>query len=122
MRKLSSTNYSNQQFLYHECELNYALSLVSGRWKAQVLMDIAKGINRFSRLKEENARISDQALSRLLRQLERDGLIAREEKNELPKRIDYHLTPKAVDFCLLLKDLCNWAQTHMPANTAADAC
>ncbi len=115
MRKISSTNVRNQRFLYYECQLNYALGIVGGRYKAQILMDIAKGYNRFSVLKERIPVISDQMLGRQLRALEKDGMISKNTIEEVPKRIDYYLTPSAIKLCLLLRKMCDWAKESMPA-------
>ncbi len=114
MRKVSSTNVSNQRFLYYECQLNYALGIIGGRYKAQILMDIAKGYNRFSILKERIPVISDQMLGRQLRALEEDGMISKNSVDEVPKRIDYFITPAAEKLCLLLKQMCDWAKETMP--------
>jgi DNA-binding HxlR family transcriptional regulator len=52
MRKEQSTNSINEQFLFQVCELNSALSVISGRWKSQIVYSISQGNKRFHLLKK----------------------------------------------------------------------
>jgi DNA-binding HxlR family transcriptional regulator len=109
MRKETSANYVNRQFLVSYCRVNTALNIISGRWKALILILISEGSNRFSLLKNKMPNISDQALSKQLKELEKDKLIYREVIPEVPVKVNYHLTPKGEALGPILTDMANWS-------------
>ncbi len=75
MRKTSSTNYANEQDLHGYCSASYTLSLISGRWKMTILVQLNEGAKRFSELKANIPLITERMLSLQLKELERDGLL-----------------------------------------------
>jgi DNA-binding HxlR family transcriptional regulator len=52
--------------------------------------------------------ITQRMLTRSLRQLERDGLIARFDHREVPPRVDYELTPLGRSFLAHMVTLWTW--------------
>lgn len=70
----------------------YALSCVSGKWKMSILHHIHHyGFIRFSKTKKTFP-ISEKVLSQQLKELVSDGLVERIQYNEIPLRVEYHLT------------------------------
>jgi DNA-binding HxlR family transcriptional regulator len=122
-RKTSSTNYRNQSFLEEKCSLNELLDLVSKRWFCEVLFCIEEGNTRFKHIKDKLQYISDTILSDRLKLLERYRLITRMDFDEIPPRVEYHLTEKGTELSDLLDNLCQFSETiavHKPeAGTAA---
>ncbi len=108
MIKQNSSNALNKAFLLNACRINGALELIAGRWKALILIHISEGVNRFSLLKNVLPSISDQALGKQLKTLEKDGLLSREIVAEVPVRVNYHLTEKSTALLPILSDLSNW--------------
>ena len=119
MRKTTSSNFANQQFLFTECALNYALGLISGRWKAQLLQYVAQQERtRFSEFKAALPAIADQVLGRQLRELEAGGLLQRIELTHRgPAHVEYALTPKGRSLWPILQSLCEWGRQHAPQPT-----
>ncbi|MGF6375721.1 DNA-binding HxlR family transcriptional regulator [Clostridiales Family XIII bacterium PM5-7] len=71
----------------------FALSCISGKWKTSILHHIHHyGFIRFSKTKKTFP-ISEKVLSQQLKELVADGLIERIQYNEIPLRVEYHLTP-----------------------------
>ena len=68
MRKEQSSNAINEQFLFEVCELNSAISMISGRWKSQIVYSISQGSNRFHLLQKELPNISEAVLARQLKE------------------------------------------------------
>lgn len=113
MRKETSTNSINEQFLFQVCELNSALAMISGRWKSQIVYSISKGNNRFHLLKKELPNISEQVLGRQLKELETHAIIIKKEiPDSVPVGIEYLLTSKGLDLIPILENLCNWGKTY----------
>ena len=70
----------------------YALSCISGKWKMSILNHINYyGFIRFSKTKKTFP-ISEKVLSQQLKELVADGLVERIQYNEIPLRVEYHLT------------------------------
>jgi len=53
------------------------------------------------------------ALTRSLRELERNGLVDRSDAGQLPLRVEYTLTPTGQSLVPVLGALCTWAIEHM---------
>lgn len=117
MRKTSSTNYSNAQELHDYCEAAYTLSLISGRWKLTILVELTKGNNRFSLLKQVIPAITERVLALQLGQLEKDGLIIKsaiQEKNTPKNTYIYTLTVKGIELQTVINSLETWGKKHQP--------
>lgn len=113
MRKQSSTNSLNEQFLFQICELNSALSMISGRWKSQIVYSVSTGANRFHLLKKELPNISEQVLGRQLKELEVHAIITKNEiPDTVPVGIEYVLTNKGKDLVPILESLCDWGKVY----------
>ncbi|QEC53023.1 HxlR family transcriptional regulator [Anseongella ginsenosidimutans] len=113
MRKENSTNTINEQFLFQVCELNSAISMVSGRWKCQIVFSISQGCNRFHLLKKKLPKISEQVLSRQLKELETHAILVKKEIPEtVPVGIEYLLTNKGLDLVPILDGLCHWGKLY----------
>ncbi len=78
------------------CPIANAARLLGDRWTLVILRDLAERPMRFSELEDMSGGISPRTLVDRLRQMESDGLIARESFREIPPRVQYSLTPKGV--------------------------
>ena len=112
-RKTSSTNYRNQSFLEEKCSLNELLDLVSKRWFSDVLFCIQEGNNRFKLIKDDLKYISDTILSDRLKLLEKYNLITRMDFDEIPPKVEYHLTEKGDELAELLEKMCEFSDILM---------
>lgn len=113
MRKENSTNAINEKFLFQVCELNSAIAMIGGRWKSQIVYSISQGNNRFHLLKKELPNISEQVLSRQLKELETHAVIVRKEiPGTVPVGVKYVLTNKGRDLVPILESLCDWGKTY----------
>ena len=64
-----------------KCPLHYAMSLIGGKWKVQILCSVTNaGTIRYNALRGKLDGISNTVLASALRELERDGLILRRGK------------------------------------------
>lgn len=80
------------------------------KWSMRAVDELyERGALRFSRLREHLPGISQKMLTQTLRQLERDGLVARRVYAEVPPRVDYELTAAGVALAEALCGLWEWA-------------
>ena len=113
MRKKQSSNYINEQFLFETCERNSAISIVSGRWKSQIIYYISQGNNRFHLLKQKLPAISETVLARQLKELETHAIVVKREiADTVPAGIKYMLTNKGLDLVPILDSLYSWGKIY----------
>ncbi len=75
------------------CPSREAFEHVTGRWGALTLGSLRCGPLRFGALRRAVDGVSDRMLSQTLGQLERDGLVHREDHHTNPPHVEYSLTP-----------------------------
>src|SRR5258708_39203565 len=95
------------------CGLEAALDVLGGKWKPIVLWNLAPGARRFGELRRLVTGISEKMLIQQLREMQRDGIVAREDFREIPPRVEYSLTPFGVSLQEALRPLCDWGTEHI---------
>lgn len=97
-----------------------ALDRVADRWTVLVATLLEDGPARFNQIRRRIG-ISAQVLTRVLRNLERDGLVERRAFLEVPVRVEYRLTALGETMCPILYAVRAWAETAAPAIAEARA-
>lgn len=96
------------------CPLNRALGLIGGKWKMQILCSLHNnGTSRYNALRKSLDGVSNTVLAAALKELEQDGLIARQEYLEVPVRVEYSLTPRAETLMPILEALEDWSMAEL---------
>lgn len=97
-----------------KCPLNYAMSLIGGKWKMQILCAINnKGTLRYNELRRKLDGISNTVLANALKELEDAGLVKRTEYLEVPVRVEYSSTEQSEKIMPILESLSNWGEEMM---------
>lgn len=95
------------------CPLNHALQLIGGKWKMQILCSLSNnGTSRYNALRRNLDGVSNTVLAAALRELERDGLILRQEHLEVPVRVEYSLTARCETLMPILDALGDWSMAE----------
>ncbi|KAA5835114.1 helix-turn-helix domain-containing protein [Saccharopolyspora hirsuta] len=105
----------NQRSGDHACRLSEVVERVSGKWSIGVLLAASHGPIRYTELERAVPGISRRMLTLTLRNLERDGLLARTVYSTVPPKVEYALTDIAAELCEALTALTDWAQRHETA-------
>ena len=80
------------------CPMPGIAKLIGGKWKLIILQIlIFQGMKRFGELKRQIEGITQTMLTNQLRALERDGLVTRKVYPEVPPRVEYSATQRALD-------------------------
>ena len=95
------------------CLVVGTLALISGKWKLVVFWCIINDLNRFGLISKEVPDISKRMLTKVLRELEADGLIQRKVFAEVPPRVEYSLTPKGDSFMPVMNELRKWGEENL---------
>ena len=94
---------------------SYTLSLIQGKHKMAILYCLMEYEPvRFNEMRRYLGGIADKTLSANLKELERDGLVARREYPQIPPKVEYSLTPLGTSLMEVLDGLCVWGTEHMP--------
>ena len=95
------------------CGSREVLAIVTHRWAMLLLYALGTGTKRHGELKQMIGGISQKMLTQTLRDLERDGLVSRIDHGELPKHVDYSLTPLGATLHETLGAICTWSEQHL---------
>jgi DNA-binding HxlR family transcriptional regulator len=94
-------------------ELEEALKVLEGRWKILIIFHLFSApVLRFSELRRAMVGISQKMLIQQLRDLEKDGVVARKVYPEVPPKVEYKLTKDGIALRAALKALKSWAASR----------
>lgn len=97
-----------------DCPIRNILSRIGDKWSLLVLYTLQQNDTlRFNQLQRELPDISQKSLTQTLRILEEDGFIHRQVYAEVPPRVEYSLTPRALSFLPLVGNMIKWAKENM---------
>jgi len=85
------------------------------RWSGAILFAAVAGARRFVEYRRAVHGISDRILTQRLRELEQQGLMAREVVPTMPVQIFYTPTAAGADLIAALAPLAEWGNTHRDA-------
>lgn len=74
------------------CPVRSVLDKIGDKWSLLLLMTLSGGPLRFNELKRRVPDISQKMLTQTLRELQRDGMVAREVFPTVPPAVEYRLT------------------------------
>lgn len=95
------------------CNMELTLDIIGGKWKPIIIYHIGNGDQvRYGELKRLIPSINERVLSRELRDLEKKGIITREEFKEKVLRVEYTLTEIGNEVLPLLNDLTEWGNKY----------
>ena len=92
-----------------ECPAERAIYFLGGKWKIRILFYLFNNkIVRFNKLKKELKTITQQMLSKQLKELEIDGIINRKVHQVVPPKVEYSLTDFGLSVIPILKSFSDW--------------
>lgn len=106
------------QKTYCESPLNYAISTISGKWKASILWYLSSSSTsvRYARLKKMIPfEISHKVFSQQLKDMVDDEIIERnvlDTENKNVTHVEYALTPKGRSLCNIIFLLRDWGSVY----------
>ncbi len=91
------------------CPMPDIAKLIGGKWKLIILQIlIFQGMQRFNELKRRIPDVTQTMLTSQLRALEQDGLVHREIYAEVPPRVEYSATPRAMALQKVFLSMHEW--------------
>ena len=103
------------------CPVRGVLDKISDKWSMLLVMTLASGPKRFNQLRRDVPDISQKMLTQTLRDLQRDGMVARRVFDTKPPSVEYRLTPMGESIIAPFGHLIRWAGENHPLINQARA-
>ncbi len=109
------------QIKVFNCNMELTLDIIGGKWKPIIIYHVGNSPKmRYGELKRLIPNISERVLSRELRELEKKGVIVREEFREKVLRVEYSLTDIGNEVLPLLNSLTQWGNKYNALHSYAE--
>jgi DNA-binding HxlR family transcriptional regulator len=95
-----------------DCPSQNILALIGGKWSMLILCSLRAGPKRTGELKRRLQGVSAKMLTQTLRELERHGIVQRQDFGEIPPRVEYRLSPIGRSLAGLVVEIENWVTAH----------
>lgn len=97
-----------------DCPMRRTLELLSGKWRTHIIYELCKNESmRFGELKKAYPRITNTMLTNTLRDLEKLGIVHREQFNEVPPHVEYSLTQKGKELLPIFFEIAKWGEKNL---------
>lgn len=100
------------------CPSQDILALIGSKWSMLLLCLLSDGPVRTGELARRAGGISQKMLTQTLRELERHGIVHRQDFREVPPRVEYSLTPLGRSLSKLVRQIENWVESNYSRMTA----
>lgn len=100
--------------MFPDCPVRNVLARTGDKWSLLVMYELAKSgaPMRFGILHKSLLDISQKVLTQTLRRLEEDGFVRRTVYADVPPRVEYDLTPRALSFLEACRPMIEWVMAH----------
>jgi len=103
------------------CPFDGLIDIISKKWTLLVIGVLGnKGKTRYARIEEELKGIRPKALTGVLRDLEKAGIVKRKAYAEVPPRVEYNLTKDGYELRKVVIPMLKWAASK--SKTRQEAC
>ena len=103
------------------CPVETTIEAIGGRWKVLVIHHLLDGTRRFGELTRLLDGISARTLTRQLRELEESGIVTRHIHAQIPRKVDYSLTPLGRELEPVLYAMHAWGEKLDRSRSGAGA-
>ena len=95
------------------CPIGGSIDIFGGKWKPEILYFLNQSPKRFNELRRLIPNVTQRMLTQQLRELERDGLIHREQFLEIPPKVVYSMTRLGHSLIPIFNQLEKWGGANM---------
>ena len=100
-----------------DCPVTNAMNVIGGKWKLPIIFHLGEKTHRFGELKRTLAGITQQMMSKQLKELEDHGMVLRKVYAEVPPRVEYSLTDKGKSIFPVLESMVEWSENHVTSGS-----
>jgi DNA-binding HxlR family transcriptional regulator len=95
------------------CPVQATANTIAGKWKVLIVWHLSFRPRRFSELRALLPGVSEKVLTSQLRELAHDGIVRRDDANQVPPRVDYCLTTAGNELIVIMEAMCGWGSVHL---------
>ncbi len=95
------------------CSLDYAMSLIKGKWKSVIICHLNESPTIFLELQRKVSGVSQKVLTENLKELENNKIIKKIVFPEIPPKVEYKLTDTGLKLFKILNQLENWGKEYI---------
>jgi DNA-binding HxlR family transcriptional regulator len=95
------------------CPLYTAICVIQGRWKPMIFRRLYEGPLGFGELRRTMPGVTIKVLRQQLRELEREGLVARSVRPKPALQVKYRITPHGQTLGPVFETLWTWGTLHL---------
>ena len=96
-----------------DCPAERAVYFLGGKWKIRILFSLLHNKKiRFGELKKGLKTITQQMLSKQLKELEADGIVNRKVIQIMPPKVEYSLTEFGLSVMPILRSFSEWSKRN----------
>lgn len=92
----------------YACSFEFALDMVSGKWRGLVLWYLSKGTLRYGEIRKKLGNITQKMLTQTLRDLEKHQLITRKVYAVVPPKVEYTITQNGQKLIPIFEEFQKW--------------
>jgi len=97
-----------------DCPAERAVYFIGGKWKIRILFNLSsKKKVRFGELKRNLKTVTQQMLSKQLKELEQDGIVNRKVHQIVPPKVEYSLTEFGISLIPILRSFSEWNKRNL---------
>jgi DNA-binding HxlR family transcriptional regulator len=97
----------------YQCPIEATVDVIAGKWKIVILRYLLDGTMRFNELHRRLPGVTQQMLTKQLRELEADGIITRTVYPVVPPRVEYAMTDLGRSLRPILMQMLDWGQMYI---------
>lgn len=97
----------------YQCPIEATVDVIAGKWKIVILRYLLDGTMRFNELHRRLPGVTQQMLTKQLRELEADGIITRTIYPVVPPRVEYAMTDLGRSLRPILMQMLDWGQMYI---------
>lgn len=90
------------------CPIGGSINIFGGKWKPEIIYFLNISPRRFNELRKLIPGVTQRMLTQQLRELERDGIINREQYLEIPPKVVYSMSELGHSLIPIFKRLEEW--------------
>lgn len=96
------------------CPATFAFQVIGGKWNLPILACLSEQESiRYNELKRRLNGITGTTLTNCLKELIDNGIVNRQQFNEIPPRVEYSLTPSGKELVPLIEAIVAWGEKNI---------
>ena len=121
---MGSTGRPTQTLKRFDCPVHGIQRIISGKYKLRILWDLKEGPRRYGEIRKKlligipgTKPVTPRVLSGELKNLVSLGLLRRTDRGEIPKRVEYKLSPLGETLVPVISVMHKWGVKHLVRNS-----